>query len=224
MKLSILSLLAILFISSHAFAGNSLERTLSEAAPDVNPEVISLAVAAMKCAEANGVSPSDRLAVIDYSLPSTERRLWIFDLLKARLLFRELVAHGRTSGENLAEFFSNEPGSLASSLGLFRTLETYQGKHGYSLRIDGLEPGFNDRAFDRAIVIHGAPYVNDSFADRQGRIGRSWGCPAVRSGVARKIIDSLKGGQFVFSYYPDRKWLSDSRLLNCRQSVASVHR
>jgi hypothetical protein len=132
MKLAIAALLFFLLFGSQAFAENRLGRALTKAAPELNPNVLSLALQAMKCAEANGVSPSDRLAVIDYSLPSTERRLWIFDILKPRLLFRELVAHGKTTGENFAQYFSNEPGSLATSLGLFKTLETYQGANGYS--------------------------------------------------------------------------------------------
>lgn len=221
MRVALAPFLIFLFFSTMALADNSLELALGKAAPEVNPAVLSLAVQAMQCAGADGMMPSERMAVIDYSLPSTVPRLWVFDLAKQTLLHRELVAHGVNSGENLAQFFSNEEGSLASSLGLFRTMETYQGKHGYSLRMDGLEPGFNDRAFERAIVMHGASYVSDSFAEKQGRIGRSWGCPAVRTGAARQIIDALKGGQFVFSYFPDQKWLSASRFLNCRQKLAS---
>ena len=111
----------------------------------------------------------DRLAVIDYSLPSTQPRLWVFDLDRGRLLFEELVAHGRGTGERLAEHFSNVEGSQMSSLGLFRAADTYDGANGYSLRLHGLEPGFNDRALERAIVMHGAPYVSeDSLASTGG--------------------------------------------------------
>jgi hypothetical protein len=106
---------------------------------------------------------------------------------------------------------------------LFRTQESYQGAHGYSLRMDGLEPGFNDLARDRAIVIHAADYVNPLWSVRQGRIGRSLGCPAVRPQVARQVIDKLKGGQFMFSWYPDPAWLKRSAYLNCQpQQVASI--
>ncbi len=222
MRVFSIPLFIFLLFSASLAAGDTLELALQKAAPDANPVVLSLAVQAMACAGSDGMSPSDRMAVIDYSLPSTEPRLWVFDLKKHTLLYRELVAHGRNSGDNLAQFFSNEEGSLASSLGLFRTMDTYQGKHGYSLRMDGLEPGFNDHALERAIVLHGASYVNENTVAQLGRLGRSWGCPAVRTGAARKIIDALKGGQFVFSYYPDQKWLSSSRFLNCRQSVAMV--
>ena len=153
--------------------------------------------------------------MIDYSLPSTEPRLWVFDLVHRKLLFHELVAHGRNSGGDLATRFSNRPDSLESSLGLFRTLGAYDGHNGYSLRMEGLDPGFNSNALERALVIHGAAYVNPALARKEGRIGRSWGCPAVRTAVARPLIDALKGGQYVFSYYPNPQWLGASRNLQC---------
>jgi len=193
----------------------SLASALAVAAPSADPAVLRLAVDAMACATANGMAPSQRLAVIDYSLASTVPRLWVFDLDKRTLLYRELVAHGRNTGENFARKFSNAHGSLQSSLGLFRTRDTYIGRNGYSLRMDGLESGFNDNALERAIVMHGAPYVTPELARQQGRVGRSLGCPAVRQGVARQIIDVLKGGQFIFSYYPDRRWLDASNYLHC---------
>ena len=194
-----------------------LGRALAGAAPDIDRSVLGLALQSLQCATRDGMPASSRLAVIDYSRPSLQPRLWVFDLERRKLMFRELVAHGRNSGDNLTRFFSNENGSLASSIGLFRTDETYVGSNGYSLRLDGLEPGFNDRARERAIVMHGAPYVNDSIGGSLGRLGRSWGCPAVRLGVARQLIDTLKGGQFLFSYYPDQRWLKTSHLLSCDQ-------
>ena len=196
---------------------------LSQVAPTLNPKVLTHAVAAMQCAVNNGASPAQRLAVIDFSLPSSERRLWIFDLQQGRLLLKEFVAHGMKSGENLATRFSNVIGSHQSSIGLFRTAESYSGKHGYSLRMDGLEPGVNDLARERAIVIHPAAYVNPAWIATQGRIGRSQGCPAVRPEVARMVVDSLKGGQFMFSWYPDQQWLNSSAYLNCEPSrVAGI--
>lgn len=202
-------------LALHGVEHDNLTDALLQAAPTIDAKVLDLAVSAVKCATTNGMSPSQRLAVIDYSRPSTEPRLWVFDLHRRKLLYRELVAHGRNSGENYAKAFSNTEGSLQSSLGLFRTLDTYNGGNGYSLRMDGLEAGFNDKARERAIVMHGAPYVNAELARKQGRVGRSWGCPAVRSGIARQMIDTLKGGQFVFSYYPDPEWLAASRYLHC---------
>jgi hypothetical protein len=125
---------------------------LARLAPTLDRQVLTHAVAAMQCAVNNGASPAQRLAVIDFSRPSSERRLWIFDLDKEELLLEDLVAHGQKSGDNLATRFSNLVGSHQSSIGLFRTAESYSGKHGYSLRMDGLEPGINDRARERAIV------------------------------------------------------------------------
>ncbi|MCE5233049.1 MAG: murein L,D-transpeptidase catalytic domain family protein [Mizugakiibacter sp.] len=205
-----------------AFAVGTLAQSLSAAAPSANPRVIDLAVRAQDCAVRSGEPTPERLAVIDYSRPSTEPRLWVFDLARQKLLFEELVAHGRNSGDNLARNFSNAPGSLESSLGLFRTLGTYSGRNGYSLRMDGLEPGVNDRALERALVIHGAPYVSAATARRMGRLGRSWGCPAVRPAVAQRLIDTLKGGQMVFSYYPDARWLHASPYLRCEGEPAAV--
>lgn len=199
----------------------SLQQALSRAASTANPRVISLAVAALDCAVSKGMAKPARLAVIDYSLPSTTQRMWVFDVARHRLLHQELVAHGKNTGENYAQHFSNRLGSLQSSLGLFRTREAYNGSNGYSLRMDGVENGVNDKAFERAIVIHGAPYVDAQLAQSQGRIGRSWGCPAVRAGIAREIIDKLKNGQFVFAYYPDQQWLSTSAYLNCSTHAAA---
>ncbi|WP_426688194.1 murein L,D-transpeptidase catalytic domain family protein [Rhodanobacter ginsengiterrae] len=210
---------------AHA-AETSLQAALSKLAPNANPKVIGLALAATECATAQGQPPSDRLAIIDYSKPSTEPRLWVFDLSTRKLLYRELVAHGRNTGDNLATKFSNTLESLQSSLGLFRTLGTYAGHNGYSLRMQGLEPGTNDNALERALVIHGASYVNPALAKMQGRIGRSYGCPAVRTAIARPLIDALKGGQYVFSYFPDAHWLKTSPYLKCtsaRAMTASIN-
>lgn len=196
---------------------------LADLAPTLDREVLQRAVAAMECALDKGVGAAERLAVIDFSLPSSEQRLWIFDLKGRELLLHDLVAHGQGSGQNLASQFSNVTGSHQSSIGLFRTSESYYGRHGYSLRMDGLEEGVNDRARNRAIVIHGADYVDPAWIDRQGRIGRSQGCPAVRREVAEQVVDTLKDGQFLFSWYPDPEWLASSSYLNCQaRSVASL--
>jgi len=192
-------------------------------APTLDRTVLQRALVAMECALDKGAGAAERLAIIDFSLPSSEQRLWIFDLEIRQLLLHELVAHGQGSGQNLASQFSNVTGSHQSSIGLFRTSESYHGRHGYSLRMDGLEAGVNDRARARAIVIHGADYVDPAWIDRQGRIGRSQGCPAVRQEVAGQVVDTLKDGQFLFSWYPDPEWLATSSYLNCQaRSVASL--
>lgn len=146
----------------------------------------------------------------------------MFDLASGKLLFRELVAHGRNSGDKYATTFSNAPNSLASSLGLYRTLSPYNGDNGYSLRLEGLEPGFNQNALDRAIVMHGARYVSQKFVTKTGRIGRSYGCPAVRKAAARSIIDSIKDGNYLFAYYPDAEWLKTSAYLRCNVQAPAV--
>ena len=175
----------------------------------------------MQCATNNGLQPADRIAIIDFSLASTEKRLWIFDLTNHQLVLEDLVAHGNNTGDNYATNFSNILGSHQSSIGLFRTQESYFGRHGYSLRLDGLEPGVNDKARERAIVIHAADYVDPEWIDRYGRIGRSQGCPAVRPEVVNTVVDNLKDGQFLFTYYPDQNWLESSAFLNCQpQRVA----
>lgn len=202
-------------------AASGLLDRLQRLAPQANPRVLALALEAAQCAAATGaIEAAHRLAVIDYSLPSTEPRLWVFDLggvhlEQARLLYVEYVAHGKGSGENFANAFSNRESSHQSSLGLFATAETYTGGNGYSLRMDGLEPGINDQARTRAIVMHGAPYVDPAMARQQGRLGRSYGCPALRPAIASAVIDTLKQGQLVFAYYPDQEWLTHSRFFRC---------
>lgn len=191
----------------------------------IDPTVFELALGAAACAVKSGaiIDPST-LTVIDYSRPSTARRLWVFDMHTQALLYEELVAHGKNSGDNMATRFSNELDSHQSSLGLYLTEDTYVGKNGYSLRLRGLDDGFNDRASERAIVMHGAPYVNDDVARTMGRLGRSWGCPALREGVARVIIDRVKETGLLFAYYPDAAWLKSSKYLNdCQTSPNSTN-
>jgi hypothetical protein len=196
-----------------------LASDLIRVAPGINPEVVAMAIDSLDCANrAQGATPGGvarRLAIIDYSLPSAQPRLWVFDLRTHKLLLIERVAHGRDSGENTTTRFSNLPGSHQSSLGLFRTSNTYAGHNGYSLRLDGLEPGFNDRAREREIVIHGADYVSERTVSLRGGVGRSWGCPAVRREIARPLIDAIKDGQYLFAYYPDAQWLQHSPLRSC---------
>lgn len=184
----------------------------------IETDVFDLALNAASCAVKSGaVKGPETLTVIDYSKPSSQRRLWVYDLKAKQLLFEELVAHGQGSGANVATQFSNTDESHQTSLGLFVTADTYVGKNGYSLRLDGLDRGFNDRARDRAIVMHGAPYVSEAFVKSTGRLGRSWGCPAISELVARKMIDTVKGGGLVFAYYPDAQWLKTSKYLGgCR--------
>jgi hypothetical protein len=174
---------------------------LARHAQGLSPKVLGMALDAVAAARDRGISGrTDRLTVIDYSLPSTEPRLWVLDLERGKVLFHELVAHGAGSGDKLATHFSNVNDSRATSLGLFLTGDTYEGGNGYSLKLKGLDPGVNDLAESRKIVIHGAWYVSDEHSRQFGMIGRSWGCPAIPLQDAQPVIDAIKGGSFVYSY------------------------
>ncbi len=149
-----------------------------------------------------GIIQKDILTIVDYSLSSNENRLWVIDLKKNSIIFQSLVAHGRNSGNEFAATFSNKPESYKSSLGFYLTGETYYGKHGYSLRLDGLDKGVNNNARDRAIVVHGADYVSESFIKQNGRLGRSLGCLALSQELTKEVIDTIKNKSCLFVYYP----------------------
>lgn len=153
------------------------------------------------------------LTIIDFSIPSTNDRLWVIDMEKLKISFQSLVAHGRNSGEKMAENFSNRHSSYMSSVGFYLTGETYQGNHGYSLRLDGLEKGFNDQARSRAIVIHGADYVDQKFISSTGRLGRSLGCPALPMETHEEIINLIKDKTPLFVYADLPEYLAQSTLL-----------
>lgn len=218
MKRIVLLLVLMSAVNAHAACGGaspeSLVSSLAAQAPGLHLNVLKLALNAEHCAVEQGlVKRRDLITVIDYSIASTQPRLFVFDLAARRLLFRELVAHGKNSGGRDTTFFSNDPGSLATSLGLFVTEDTYVGHNGYSLRLKGLEPGFNDMALARAIVLHGAYYVSQEAIKVLGRLGRSWGCPAVRAEISQKLINTIRGGSAIFAYYPDKAWLRSSAFL-----------
>ncbi len=153
------------------------------------------------------------LTIIDYSKPSSENRLYIIDLKAKKIISESLVAHGRNSGENEAIAFSNVKNSKKSSLGFYKTAETYTGKHGYSLKLDGLEENINDNARERAIVIHGAWYVSEEFINKHGRLGRSWGCPALPLNINKKIIDIINNGTYLYIHGDDNSYLKNSKYI-----------
>lgn len=155
----------------------------------------------------------DILTLIDYSKPSTEKRLYVLDMKNKKLLFTSYVSHGRNSGNNYATSFSNKCGSYKSSLGFFLTENTYQGKNGYSLILNGLEKNINDKARERAIVMHGAPYANPGVIKSAGRLGRSLGCPALPEAVNKPIIDLIKGGSLLYIYADDANYFAQSTIL-----------
>lgn len=180
---------------------------------DLNPKVLELALKAHRKATLQGITRSSLMTVIDYSLPSTQKRLWVFDLDKCKVVYHTHVAHGSGSGEKYSRTFSNRPNSHQSSIGLFVTGSTYNGKHGRSLNLHGLEKGFNSNAFSRRIVIHPARYVGEHAIRSQGRLGRSHGCPALSPQVAGPVINKIKNGVLLFSYYPEPQWLQNSSFL-----------
>ncbi|WP_292010896.1 murein L,D-transpeptidase catalytic domain family protein [Chryseobacterium sp.] len=153
------------------------------------------------------------LTICDFSLSSNTKRLWVIDINERKVLFNSLVAHGKNTGEEFAENFSNTESSYQSSLGFYITDTTYEGDNGYSLKLLGMDKGFNDAAFKRAIVMHGADYVSEEFASVHKRIGRSWGCPALPRSLSEPIINTIKGKNCLFIYYPDQNYLSSSEWL-----------
>lgn len=183
-------------------ARRALLAQLTAAAPTLAPTALTKALAAWSAAVEHGLTTSPVLTVIDYSRPSTEKRLWVLDVAQGAVLFHELVAHGMGSGDREATRFSNRHGSNQTSLGAFLTGDTYHGRNGRSLRLRGLEPGVNDQAEARAIVVHGADYVSEQFVAATGRLGRSQGCPAVRREVLNEIVGTIGDQTIVFSYFP----------------------
>ena len=172
--------------------------------------------------EDQSISRPEVITIIDFSLPSDKERFWVLDLIHRKVLFRCLVSHGRNSGELMAENFSNNPGSNASSPGFYSTGETYIGKHGLSLALDGLEMGINDKARTRAIVIHGADYVSADFIRNNGRLGRSLGCPAVPVELSKEIIQTIKGGSCLFIYVPKASYTSNSQIISKITSITKI--
>lgn len=162
------------------------------------------------------------ITIIDFSLPSDMERLWVLDLARNKVLFHCLVSHGRNSGELMAENFSNIPGSFASSPGFYTTGDTYTGKNGLSLVLEGLEAGINDKARARAIVMHGADYVSPEYIRENGRLGRSYGCPAVPEEISGEIIQSIKGGSCLFIYAPNPGYISKSQIISKISSITKV--
>ncbi|WP_194976910.1 murein L,D-transpeptidase catalytic domain family protein [Aquiflexum lacus] len=178
-------------------------------------DILSLGIKGYLKLKAEGNMPEGKpLTVIDFSLPSSEKRMWIINMKDGVILHFGHVSHGRNSGDLMAQKFSNKNSSFMSSLGFYLTAETYQGKHGYSLRLDGLEPGFNDNARERAIVIHGADYAREDFIKQTGRLGRSLGCPALPQEITTEIIDLIKDRSVIFIYGKDDNYLNQSQILN----------
>jgi hypothetical protein len=178
----------------------------------VQPELLQAAMTGYH--RTDSLRKKNILTIMDMTRPSSAERFYVIDVDHRKLLYRCLVAHGRNSGDEFAKSFSDRSGSLQSSLGFYLTAETYYGKHGYSLKLDGLEKGFNANARSREIVIHGADYVSREFIRKYGRLGRSWGCPALPEELSEEIIDSISNGSCLFIYAEDETYLRSSAFIS----------
>lgn len=187
----------------------------------LDPEVFDKAYLGFQNLKKAGKLDADAhlLSICDFSLSSTQKRLWVIDLNEKKILYNSLVAHGKNTGEEFAQKFSNTESSYQSSLGFYITETTYNGSNGYSLKLLGMDAGYNDAALQRAIVMHGADYVSEDFIKSQKRIGRSWGCPAVPRALAEPIINTIKGKNCLFVYYPDVDYLSQSKWLKAEEII-----
>lgn len=220
-KLDLFSLLSFYLTPSFHYSKipkislNEVGTMLRFQAPTLSTKVIDKVVLALKCTQSNHIYPNEILSIIDYSLPSNEKRIWIFNLATQKLLFHTYVSHGLTSGSLLTQYFSNKYNSKASSLGVYTTEKAYRGREGTSLQLAGLDRGFNDNASNRAIVMHGGWYMDEKFIRRYGRAGRSWGCPALPLELTSAIINVIKDNSLLVIYYPDDSWFLKSKFLNC---------
>lgn len=203
-------------IGSGEAMNNDIYATVNFADAGLSRDVFNLAIKGLTKLDSEGkLNNPDILTIADYSQSSNKKRLYVIDLKNKKLLFNTYVAHGRNTGEEYAKSFSNKEGSLKSSLGFYITENPIVGTHtGFALLIDGVEKGINDRAVKRAIIIHGAEYATESFIKKHGRLGRSFGCPALPPDMNKPIIETIKGGTCLFLYNPDTKYICSSSLLN----------
>lgn len=188
-------------------------KIINAQASNFSPDAIKVGLTAYQKARQQGLDNKQLLTIIDYSKSSRDRRLLVFDVKNQKVLFNTWVAHGKNSGGEKATSFSNSSRSLKSSLGVFVTSDIYSGKHGTSLRVQGLERGINDNAYSRDIVFHSASYVSEDVAKSRGMLGRSWGCMAVDPNTIQPLINTIKGQTLVVAYYPDENWLKNSSFL-----------
>jgi len=216
-------LLGLAIFPAAIFAKFPFIDNVNEAATDIanqstrlNPKVVKLALMAYNCAISKGVAINKMyLTIVDYSLPDNEKRLWVVNLQDKKVLLNIYVAQGKHTGLIYAKHFSNVPGTLESSLGLYLTGGTFVGNDGLSMRVYGLDKGFNNNAFRREIVMHGAWYVSQAFVNEYGRVGRSWGCFALDKTMIRPVTSLIKNGSLLFAYFPEQAWLNDSIYLHC---------
>jgi hypothetical protein len=221
-------------LADNTLSGNQTDKTSTEyiislykkidfcAGSRLSPEVFKTAYKGYANLRKAGKLNSDKelLTICDFSISANYYRFWVIDLQQHKVLFNTFVAHGQGSGDEFATAFSNKENSHQSSLGFYVTGETYNGEHGTSLRLDGMDNGYNSAALDRGIVVHGANYISKTFIEGNKRLGRSWGCPALCSELAPQVIDAIKDGTCLFIYYPDQNYLASSFWLN-KKAVAN---
>lgn len=184
--------------------------SLPEFAP-INSDAFKYAITGFD--KMNNNANDSTLVLIDFSLSANQQRFYVIDMNNKKVLFQRLCSHGKNSGEEYATKFSNKEGSLMSSIGFYITAETYQGNNGLSLRLDGMEKGYNSNARNRDVVIHAADYCSEEFIDDNGRLGRSFGCPSLPHENYEQVIERIKNGTCLFIYYPDAHYLKDSNYL-----------
>ncbi|NQX98230.1 MAG: murein L,D-transpeptidase catalytic domain family protein [Flavobacteriales bacterium] len=181
---------------------------------EINEEAFNLALKGYYTLISNNELENKKyLTIVDMSLSSNTERFYVVDMETQQLIFKSLVAHGKNTGEELANSFSNKERSYQTSLGFYKTAETYDGKRGFSMKLDGLEYS-NSNARDRGVVIHGAKYVSEEFIENNGRLGRSLGCPSLPMDSFKEIVEILKNGSCLFIYYPQEQYLAKSKLVN----------
>ncbi|WP_295121411.1 murein L,D-transpeptidase catalytic domain family protein [uncultured Chitinophaga sp.] len=206
--------------ATHTSAMAALYTQLALDSAGLSQEAFDYALAGYEqLLQAGKIKNEDILTIVDFSRPSSDKRLFVIDLQNGKLLYNTLVSHGRNSGKGQATAFSNAPNSFKSSLGFYVTGGTYKGEHGYSLRLNGEEKGINDNALSRGIVMHCADYVNEKLVQSQGYIGRSLGCPAIPTNVHKKIITAIKDGSCLFLYSSDKRYIAQSKIIKLTKGV-----
>lgn len=197
-----------------------IQSLLQKSGTNLNRDVIRQVITTLKCAKKVDLKHNNILTIIDYSLPANEKRLWVFDMTKMKLLFHTYVSHAIKSGLIRSTFFSNKVNSKHSSIGVYSTDNSYYGRYGLSLKLHGLDKNINDNAYRRFIVMHGAWYMSESFIKKYGRPGRSWGCPALPQKLTKPIIDTIKNNALFIVYYPSKYWNAKSKFLNCENLLS----
>ncbi|MGC1182581.1 murein L,D-transpeptidase catalytic domain family protein [Legionella sp.] len=222
-EMCLISLMAPIFSAEQlsVLSIKDISLMLHDQASTLNQEVINKVLLTLKCASEYNIDHNDILTIIDYSLPSNEKRLWVFNLKEKKLLFHTYVSHGIKSGALISNYFSNKYNSKASSIGVYQTQKAYYGRDGLSLRLDGLDRSFNDNASNRSVVMHSGWYVEEPFIKKYGRPGRSWGCPALPLENSQAIINTIKDKSLLVIYYPSDNWFTKSKFLNCDQVAFS---